>query len=106
MGKGKETNNTKSASAAEPVQQEAQPAAIVEESTESVKKESGKKKNEDKKSKKALPNKTLCKLAKKDYLKNHMKEYQALVSDGEYVCKKCGRVAKNKRSLCSPARLG
>ena len=94
----------------ETVRKEEQPAAVAEEnpkdSREIVAKKGGKKKKEDKKAKKSLPDKTLCKLVKKDILKKHMKEYQALVSEPEYVCKNCGRVAKSKRSLCGPVRLG
>ena len=105
MGSGKQEEVKKTVkkpaeSAEETHRKEEEPAAAAEES------KGGKKKKEDKKKEKSLPDKTLCKLVKSDYVKDHFKEYQKLVADGEYVCRKCGRVAKNKRSLCSPARLG
>jgi hypothetical protein len=44
----------------------------------------------------------LCKLVKNSSLKKHPDEYQELVSDATYICLKCGRVAKDKSSLCKP----
>jgi len=48
--------------------------------------------------------KTLCEL-KKDYLKENLKEYKKLVRDARFVCKKCGRAAKDEESLCKPVSL-
>ncbi len=31
--------------------------------------------------------------------------YKALVKDGKYVCKGCGRVAADEKSLCAPEPL-
>lgn len=59
----------------------------------------------DEKAKKTAESSTLCKLVKKDFPEDHMKEYQKLVNKPEYVCKKCGRAANSKRSLCHPVRL-
>lgn len=56
----------------------------------------------NKKDKKTKKKHTLCKLVKKDYIKEHFSDYQALVSDPEYICKKCGRAAKDAVSLCKP----
>lgn len=47
----------------------------------------------------------LCKLVKNNSLKKHPEEYQALVSDAAYICLKCGRVAKDKSSLCKPMAM-
>lgn|GEM_PF-2284152 len=93
------------ASADAAIQVEEQPAA-PQASIEAVKKEGGKKKKGDKKAKKSLPDKTLCKLVKDDAPEKHFKEYQALVSKPKYICKRCGRAANGKRSLCRPARIG
>lgn len=46
--------------------------------------------------------KTLCKMAKKDFLKNNPGEFLARVGSGEFLCLKCGRVAEEKASLCQP----
>jgi hypothetical protein len=48
--------------------------------------------------------KTLCEL-KKDYLKENLKEYKKLVCDARFVCKKCGRAAKDAERLCKPVSL-
>lgn len=44
----------------------------------------------------------LCKLVKKDFLKKHYKEYEELVLNPGYICGKCGRAAKDAKSLCKP----
>jgi hypothetical protein len=44
----------------------------------------------------------LCKLIKKNYLKKHFKEYEELVLSPRFICGKCGRVAKDAKSLCKP----
>ncbi|MBN2106098.1 MAG: hypothetical protein JW832_01625 [Deltaproteobacteria bacterium] len=49
--------------------------------------------------------KTLCEL-KKDCLKENLQEYKKLVRDARFVCKKCGRAAKDAERLCKPAPLG
>jgi len=72
---------------------------------EDGRKKGEKKKKEGEKTKKFLASTTLCKIVKKDFLKKHLKEYQAIVTDPEYICERCGRLAKNKRSLCRPVRL-
>lgn len=58
--------------------------------------------NKNTKDKKTKKKHTLCKLVKKDYVKEHFPDYQALVADPEYICKKCGRAAKDDASLCKP----
>jgi rubrerythrin len=48
---------------------------------------------------------TLCKLVKRDYLKKNFKEFQELVTDPLFICRKCGRVAKEKQYLCRPVLI-
>jgi len=47
----------------------------------------------------------ICKLAKKEYLKNSLKKYSRLVKDAGFVCTKCGHVAADKNYLCKPIEL-
>ncbi len=49
--------------------------------------------------------KKLCKLAKEDYLKEHLKEYVALVKPSKYICKKCGRVGHSEENLCKSKKI-
>ncbi len=53
-----------------------------------------------------MSDKTLCKLVKKDFLKEHLDEYVNLVKNGGYVCKKCGRTACNEKILCKAVSMG
>ena len=62
------------------------------------------KKHKEKKTK-AMGRGPLCKLAKNGFLDGHFKEYQALVNPPAYICKKCGRAAVDKKSLCKPERI-
>jgi transcription initiation factor TFIIIB Brf1 subunit/transcription initiation factor TFIIB len=34
-----------------------------------------------------------------------LENYKELVRDGKFVCAKCGRVAREAKSLCSPVAL-
>lgn len=47
---------------------------------------------------------TLCKM-KKNYVKDHLKEYKKLVRDCRFVCEKCGRAAHDADRLCRPVSL-
>jgi hypothetical protein len=47
--------------------------------------------------------KPLCELKKS--LKADLKSYISLIREPTHVCKKCGRVANNKRLLCKPIKL-
>ena len=49
--------------------------------------------------------KTLCKLQKNNFIKKNLEEYKALVRDGRYVCRKCGRVAGREKNLCKGETL-
>ncbi len=53
-----------------------------------------------------MGDKTLCKLSKKDFLKEHLSEYIKLVKNATSVCKKCGRVARDAKKLCKPEKFG
>jgi len=44
--------------------------------------------------------KELCKLKKS--LKKDTREYFLLVHQPTHICRKCGRAANSKKSLCSP----
>ncbi|MEO8497620.1 MAG: hypothetical protein ABI614_21345 [Planctomycetota bacterium] len=47
--------------------------------------------------------KPLCELKKS--LKGDLAAYILLVRDPSHVCRKCGRVANDKRLLCKPVKL-
>ena len=47
----------------------------------------------------------ICKLVKKDFMKTNLKEYSGLVKNPQFVCMKCGHVAKDKKYLCKPVEL-
>lgn len=47
--------------------------------------------------------KTLCDLAKK--LPDKLDRYAAAVRNPKFLCKRCGRAANAKASLCKPTRL-
>lgn len=53
----------------------------------------------------SLPDGNMCKISKKDYLDKFFEEFKALVKEPEYICKKCGRVAKDKGRLCAGKEL-
>ena len=48
--------------------------------------------------------KTLCKWGKDD-IKDSLKELKKIVASPRYICKKCGRAAKNDDCLCKPEEL-
>ncbi len=52
-----------------------------------------------------LPSKVLCKLVKDDFLRNYPGLFRELVGEGRYMCRKCGRVALRKKSLCKGEKL-
>lgn len=47
--------------------------------------------------------KTLCEMKK--LLKNDFDLFAQYVHDPTHVCRKCGRVANEKRKLCKPQKL-
>ena len=49
-------------------------------------------------------NKKLCKL-KKEFIKNNLNDFKELVSSPNYLCRKCGRVARQERYLCKVVSL-
>jgi hypothetical protein len=46
----------------------------------------------------------MCKLRKK-VLKDDPASYISLVEDPHFLCRKCGRVANNRKNLCKPLKL-
>jgi len=79
---------------------------VVEEKNVKVEVEQ-KKKDEEKaeiketKSKK----KKLCKMVKKEFLKDDFEKFKSLVDDSKWICKKCGRTANEMESLCKPISI-
>ncbi len=49
--------------------------------------------------------KHLCYLNNLGFQINNPKEYKALIKNGEYFCKVCGRVAAKEKNLCKPVKL-
>ncbi len=49
--------------------------------------------------------KHLCYLTNIGFQLSNPKEYRALVKNGKFVCRVCGRVAANENNLCKPAKL-
>jgi len=49
--------------------------------------------------------KHLCHLQTLGFVQDHFAEYRKLVKDGKFVCRACGRVAAEEKSLCLPERL-
>lgn len=49
--------------------------------------------------------KHLCLLKNIGYVKRNLEGYKTLVRDPNYVCRKCGRAAANKKNLCKPERF-
>jgi hypothetical protein len=50
-------------------------------------------------------NKHLCYLNNLGFQIGFPKEYKALVKNGKFVCKVCGRVAAMEKNLCKPVKL-
>ena len=49
--------------------------------------------------------KHLCYLVNVGFQTSRPKDYLMLVKDPMFICKKCGRAAKDARNLCSPRKL-
>ena len=49
--------------------------------------------------------KHLCLLKNIGFVKKNLEEYKALVRDPDYVCRKCGRAATQKKNLCKAEKL-
>jgi hypothetical protein len=83
-------------------------ASEIQETIEQKITEPEKEKRSKKEKKKAKENTRgpLCKLVKSGFMDEHFSEYQDLVNPPAYICKKCGRAAADKKSLCKPVRIG
>ncbi len=53
----------------------------------------------------AMHDEHLCYLINMGYIESSFSDYKALVKDAKFVCKKCGRSANAKESLCRPAKI-
>lgn len=51
-----------------------------------------------------LPKKTICKWDRKT-LEESLSLLAAEIADAKHICRKCGRVASEKRLLCKPVKL-
>jgi acetyl-CoA carboxylase alpha subunit len=80
-------------------------ASPVKKTQEKAKEKAKEKVKEKEKKEKIKKIRTLCKLVKRDFLKKNFKEYQELVTDPHFICRKCGRVAKEKQYLCKPVLI-
>lgn len=47
---------------------------------------------------------TVCKWDRKEFLDN-FEELKRIARDARYICRKCGRVARDKDWLCKPEKL-
>ncbi len=48
---------------------------------------------------------SLCCLVKKGFHSDHPKKYKSLLKDSNYMCRKCGRAAADKKNLCKPTAI-
>jgi len=48
--------------------------------------------------------KTLCDLDKKD-IEKRLDQISRIVSEPQYICRKCARAAKRKEYLCKPQKI-
>ncbi len=49
--------------------------------------------------------KKICKLVKKDIIKESPETFLKIVLNATFYCEKCGRVANNPEYLCKPVKL-
>jgi len=49
--------------------------------------------------------KHLCYLHGEGLLKDNIEEWKKLVSNGQYFCGGCGRIANSSENLCDPQKL-
>ena len=49
--------------------------------------------------------KHLCYLINIGFQGSNPKDYKAMVRDGKFMCKMCGRVAYASKNLCKPVKL-
>jgi hypothetical protein len=47
----------------------------------------------------------LCYLENMGYMKNYFNDFKDLVKNAEFICRKCGRSAVSRDSLCDPEKL-
>ena len=49
--------------------------------------------------------KHLCYLVNLDFQVGNPDDYRAIVKDGKFFCKGCGRVAGSEKNLCKPVKI-
>ncbi|WP_156943640.1 hypothetical protein [Alkaliphilus transvaalensis] len=49
--------------------------------------------------------KKLCKLVKKDLIKESFSEYVKLVNEPTHICKSCGRAVNHEKNVCNPKEI-
>ena len=59
----------------------------------------------DKKEYSGLPDKKMCKIGKKEIIKEHIEEFKKVVKNPAFLCRKCGRVADKEERLCKPLEI-
>ncbi len=47
----------------------------------------------------------LCYMQNMDFIEANLEHYKTLVRDGKFICRRCGRVAKDADLLCYPEPL-
>lgn len=47
----------------------------------------------------------MCKMAKEELDKKHLKNYVKLLKPCKFVCKKCGRTASDEAYLCKAVKI-
>ncbi|MEI8217175.1 MAG: hypothetical protein WCF96_08745 [Eubacteriales bacterium] len=99
--KNSEMNDSNEISCEESIFEGSSDTADIEAGDEEISKKAALKE----KKKERIRKTKLCKLVKKDFLKKHLDDYKELVTEPAWLCLKCGRTAKEMKSLHKPVAL-